>query len=137
MDQDLLLRGPLSQWIDFKKKSIFLIRDCWGHKLDKSFAPPRAGFARAYWQAMMAAPPRDPILAHVISFIVANIRRHYYAEEQPILPELAITGPRALGLALATYEGKDLHRIEQGVELSAPHCRDESEGTVLVAMPAA
>merc|ERR1719213_1222462 len=93
MDHDLL-RGPLSEWIDFGKKKMFLIQDCWSKKQEESVSSPDSGLARSYWQAMLASPARDPILAHVISFIIQNVHRHYYAEDQTDQRDLAITGPR-------------------------------------------
>merc|ERR1719335_509768 len=127
MDTDLLLWAPLEAWIDFTKTNVYLIQDC--IKGDTALQPPaHKGLAVpvAYWQAMLASPARDPILAHIISSVIQNVHQHN--AEEPVAPSLVS--------ALTSYEGSDLHRIDQGAEMSSPDCRRESHGgTQFVAIP--
>jgi len=80
LDVNLKLRAPLSTWINFTTDDLVLVKD---------------KYKQMYWNAMMAASPRDNRLARVIQNVVGKIRNHYYGENC-----LSITGPRALWQSL-------------------------------------
>mmetsp|Transcript_133293 Transcript_133293/g.217031 ORF Transcript_133293/g.217031 Transcript_133293/m.217031 type:complete len:352 (+) Transcript_133293:75-1130(+) len=98
LDCDLELQVPITTWIKHTNASLFLVRDVANFK-------GKEGLAWAYWNAMMAAVPRNKILEHALRTMVHNVHTHYYGEELPAYRPLAITGPRALGMTLESYNG--------------------------------
>jgi len=80
LDVNLKLRAPLTDWINFTSDDLVLVED------RKS---------RKYWNAMMAASPRDNRLEKVIHSVVRKIKQNYYGPDC-----LSITGPAALWQAL-------------------------------------
>jgi hypothetical protein len=83
LDANINLTGKLTDWIDFSKDHMVVVQDSGD-----------ARFPNAFWNAMMAAEPRNKYLENAISLIAGHLRRHYYG-----LNPLAITGPIALGYA--------------------------------------
>lgn len=84
LDANLKLVRKLEDWIDYSNDELVLVEDkgatCECH---------------AYWNAMMAAAPRNEYLEFAIKDIVRKIDLHYYGKDP-----LSITGPSALGYAL-------------------------------------
>jgi len=109
LDCDLELQVPITTWIKHSNSTLLLVRDCENFK-------GKNGLAWAYWNAMIAATPRHKILEHALRTMVNNVRTHYYAEELPAFRPLAITGPRALGMALESYNGS-MKELSQAAQL--------------------
>jgi len=106
LDCDLELMEPITAWLNASTTTLFLVKD---------FPPtthgPR-GLASMYWNAMMASTPRNPIVEHIINAVVANIKHHNYGQGG-----LAITGPRAMAVALEVYPGALNGVLSQAAEL--------------------
>jgi len=89
LDVNLKLLAPLTDWINFTSDDLVLVEDRKGQK---------------YWNAMMAASPREDRLARVIRSVVSKIKHNYYGPNC-----LSITGPAALWQAL---RGQRKPRVE-------------------------
>merc|ERR1719221_602651 len=74
------LMSNFSSWLNFSTDNLVLVKDI--------------GFG--YWNALMASPPRHVALAAVIKRVCNQIERRSYGRN-----DLDITGPRALGRAMA------------------------------------
>mmetsp|Transcript_15467 Transcript_15467/g.42291 ORF Transcript_15467/g.42291 Transcript_15467/m.42291 type:complete len:301 (-) Transcript_15467:323-1225(-) len=76
LDMNIRLLQPLSSWINFDSDDLVLIKDL--------------GY-QSYWNAMMAASPRDVRVELLIKEVVRRIKDHEYGKST-----LDITGPQVL-----------------------------------------
>jgi len=109
LDCDLELQAPIKSWLTHSNSTLFLVQDAIPVEGKK-------GLAYAYWNAMMASTPRHKVLEHIIKTIVSLIKGHYYADPKSPGKELALTGPRALAMALESYKGS-MESISQAARL--------------------
>jgi len=114
LDIDLELQAPITTWLQRSNSTLYLVRD--QQDTSQEAFKAKEGLAWAYWNAMMAATPRNEFLEHAIRTIVGRLNRHYYAQDQKADHSLAITGPRALGMALETYTGS-IETLSQAAQL--------------------
>merc|ERR1719375_1336719 len=100
MDANMVLKEKIDKWVDFDKDDLVLVKDTGDIRGSVSNC--------AYWNAMMAASPKNKYLETVIKTVVSNIEKHYYGQNP-----LDITGPTALCKALGeTGDYKEHARIE-------------------------
>jgi len=78
LDANIRLKTPIQTWVDFTSEKLVLVND----KYAKGCA---------YWNAMMASPPKNKYLKTLIGFVVNNIENHAYGRSA-----LDITGPTAM-----------------------------------------
>eukprot|EP00747_Dinoflagellata_sp_TGD_P137349 gnl/TRDRNA2_/TRDRNA2_175668_c0_seq81.p1 gnl/TRDRNA2_/TRDRNA2_175668_c0~~gnl/TRDRNA2_/TRDRNA2_175668_c0_seq81.p1 ORF type:complete len:355 (-),score=24.37 gnl/TRDRNA2_/TRDRNA2_175668_c0_seq81:30-1094(-) len=91
LDMNIELKDRLASWINFKDDRLVLLKDA------------GVGDRGAFWNAMMASTPKNPLLVAMIHKVIGNIQTHYYGSNP-----LSITGPIAIYKAL---DGKNLEAM--------------------------
>jgi len=100
LDMNIHLLAPLTTWVNFKSDTLVMVQD-----------RPK----ECYWNAMMAAAPRQRPLEELIREVVTRINQHWYGHDP-----LDITGPRVAYFILhsthpkAEYRWDGLRVREQG-----------------------
>lgn len=103
LDMNVRVLQNLSSWINFDKDRLLLIQD---------------GMPGRYWNAIMAARPRDEALEVVIRHVVRSVLRHSYGRN-----DLDITGPEALYRALRFFDGVDKHiTVRHKLQIKSSNC---------------
>lgn len=90
LDAKLTLRESILNWVDLRSDVLAVCQDEWGGH---------------FWNAALAARPREPMLLDLIRHVVANVESRYYGETgDDAHADLDITGPGALTHILGEYE---------------------------------
>lgn len=124
LDANIKLESKLEEWIDYSNDELVLVKDDpkgFGVETYQNLLVENGGVEpTAYWNAMMAAAPRNGYLENAIKDIVSNIHGHHYGTNP-----LSITGPLALGTSF-TSQSNFPKNVRVELQLKEGHVQDKN-----------